>query len=268
MKKALQCGVTRALAVSSFVAIAALASAQASVPLYEPFSYSNGNLTGNSIAGGTWTQTGNNTVNPVQVSAGSLSYAGLPASQGGKVTLLNGTGFEDTGLDIAGQNSGSVYASFILNVVNPGNTAGDYFFHFSSAGTNSTDYRTRVRVRQGSGGPTTFNIGLNHGNSDPIWWSGDLPVGTPVFVVAAYNFVDSGDDTSSIWINPALGQPTSPAADGTATATLDLTTLGRIGLRQGSGNTSLNVELDELRISTSWTDVTPTNAAVGDWSVY
>lgn len=267
MKSAFLRGVTRAFAVSGFVAVAALASAQAPVPLYEPFDYPAGDLTGNNIGGTTWTQSGGNNLNRVQVSAGSLSYAGLPAGQGGKVTLLNGNNYEDPGLDLQGQNSGTVYASFILNVVNPGNPTGDYLFSFCSAGTGSTDYRTRLFVRQGSTS-SKFNFGLRHGSSDPYWWSADLDVGTPVFVVAAYNFVDSGDDTSSVWVNPTLGQPTPPAPDGTATASQDLTTLGRVLLRQGSGSTALNVELDELRISTSWTDVTPTNAAVGDWSVY
>lgn len=252
---------------TTVMAITSLASAQATLPLYEPFAYPAGNLTGNSINGGTWTQTGSNTVSPIQVSAGSLTYTGLPASAGGKVTLLNATNFEDSGLDITGQNSGSVYASFILDVVNPGNTTGDYIFHFSSAGTGSSDYRTRVFVRQGSGGATFFNVGLRHGSSDALAWSGDLSVGTPIFVVVAYNF-NSGDDSSSLWVNPTLGQASPPAPDLTATAAQDLTTLGRVGLRQGSAATTMNVQVDELRVSTSWTDVTPSTSGVQDWTMY
>lgn len=257
------------LAVVSFVAAASIVSAQASLPLVEHFNYPTGNLSGNTINGGTWQPTGANLSNPVQVTAGSLSYAGLPASQGNKVNLLNGSNYEDPGIDIQGVNSGSVYASFILNVVNPGSVAtGDYFFAFLSAGTGSNDYRTRVSVQPGSASGK-FKLGLRHGSSDTIQQSSDLDVGTPVLVVVAYNFnPGSGDDTSSMWINPTLGQASPPTADFSATAAQDLTTLGRVLLRQGSSSTSIVLDLDELRVSTAWTDVTPSNAGINDWSLY
>lgn len=261
--------VRTSILAAGFAAIASLASAQANLPLYEPFNYPAGNLSGNTIDGSTWAPTGSNASSPVQVSAGSLSYAGLPAPVGGKVTLLNGTSYEDPGLDIASQSAGTVYASFILKVVHPGNTTGDYIFNFSSAGTGSNDYRTRVFVRQGSGGANTYNVGLRHGSSDTIWWSSDYTTDTVTFVVAAYNFgPGSGDDSSSIWLNPSLGQSTAPTPDGTATASQDLAALGRIGLRQGSGDTSMIVEVDELRVATSWAQVTPSASAVQDWTLY
>lgn len=260
--------VRTSILAAGFAALASLASAQANLPLYEPFNYPAGNLSGNTIDGSTWAPTGSNASSPVQVSAGSLSYAGLPAPVGGKVTVLNGTGYEDPGLDIASQSAGTVYASFILEVVNPGTAgAGDYFFNFSSAGTGSSNYRTRVFVRPGtlSG---QYNLGVGF-NAAPTNWSADLPVGTPVFVVAAYTFVDTGDDVASLWINPTLGQASAPAADFTATASgADLTTLGRVNLRQGSASTSQQLMLDELRVGTSWTDVTPSNASVQDWTLY
>ncbi|MCX7625664.1 MAG: hypothetical protein N2Z21_05570 [Candidatus Sumerlaeaceae bacterium] len=254
--------------VAGFAAIASMASAQAALPLYEPFSYPAGNLTGNSIAGGTWTQTGSNSSQQVQVSAGSLAYAGLPTPQGGKVTLLNGSGYEDPGLDITAQTAGTGYASFILEVVNAGNVAaGDYFFNFSSAGTGSTNYRTRVFVRPGSVAGQ-YNLGVGFSGA-PTTWSGDLPVGTSVFLVAAYTFNASGDDVSSLWINPALGQASPPTADLTATATgADLTSLGRVNLRQGSTSTAQQFMLDELRVATSWAQVTPSASGVQDWSLY
>ncbi|MGC8739923.1 MAG: hypothetical protein ACP5UB_00530 [Candidatus Sumerlaeaceae bacterium] len=254
------------VAVATFVAGASLASAQASLPLVEHFNYPTGNLVGNTIAGGTWQRTGTNTSSTVQVLSGSLAYSGLPASQGNKVQLLNGSGYEDPGIDVASTTQ-TVYASFILNVVNPGTvTTGDYIFNFSSAGTGSSDYRTRVYVQLGTTSGN-FKLGLRHGSSDTIQQSNDLPVGTPVFVVVAYNFAP-GDDSSSMWINPVLGQTSPPSADLTATASQDLAAVGRVNLRQGGSSTSQVIELDELRVSTSWTDVTPTNAGVDDWTLY
>jgi len=65
---------------------------------------------------------------------------GLPTPTGGKIEVLNGAGFEDPGNDIGPVSTAgtSVYASFILNVVNPGGTTGDYFVNFASAGTAAT----------------------------------------------------------------------------------------------------------------------------------
>jgi hypothetical protein len=269
MKQSIAKYITTTLGVASFAALATLASAQASLPLYEPFNYPDGNLAGNSIGGATWAHTGGGTQTTfVQVSAGSLSYPGLPAPTGGKVTLLSGSNYDDPGLDIATQTAGTVYASFVMNVVSPISlAAGEYVFAFLSQGASNTNYRARVFVAPG-GTPGTFKPGLRFTNSDPIQYGSDLPLNTPVFVVVAYNFNAGGDDTASLWINPALGQPAPPTPDLTATAAgADLTSLGRILLRQ-PGGTGQNVQIDEIRVDTSWTSVTPNNASVQDWSLY
>jgi len=259
-----------AAGVAAVLSLASLASAQASLPLVERFNYPAGNLTGNTINGGMWTQTGSNAATPVQVTTGSLSYSGLPASVGNKVVLLNATNYEDPGLDITPTTS-TVYASFILNVVNPGNTTGDYFFNFSSAGTNATDYKARVHVRQGSSAGT-YNIGLrgDSGAASPYIWSSNITVGSPIFVVVAYQFnPGTNDDMTYVWLNPPLGQASPVSADLSSVVGTDIAAaLGRVNLRQGSASTSMNLELDELRVSTSWQDVTPSNASVGDWSLY
>jgi hypothetical protein len=259
-----------AAGVAAVLSLASLASAQASLPLVERFNYPAGNLTGNTINGGTWAQTGNNSASPVQVTTGSLSYSGLPASVGNKVVLLNGSNYEDPGLDITPTTS-TVYASFILNVVNPGNTTGDYFFNFSSAGSTSTDYKARVFVRQGSAGAGSYNIGLrgDAGAASPQVWSSDITVGSPIFVVVAYQFNPAtNDDMTYVWLNPPLGQASPVSADLSSVVGTDIAAVGRVNLRQGSSSTSMNLELDELRVSTSWQDVTPSNASVGDWSLY
>jgi len=240
--------------------------AQPSLPYTETFNYSVGNLVGNDG----WAVTGLNTLSPVQVTSGSLSYTGLPTSIGNKVALLNAANYEDPGFDIVPVGNqtdpSNVFVSFILNVINAGNTTGDYFQHVSSAGTGVTDFHSRVFVRQGTGGASFFNIGIRHQTSDTIYWdSAELPVNTNVFIVVSYDFVPvTGNDTSRLWINTALGQSSPPAPNLTATAIgTDLAAVGRINLRQGSGNTSLSLEVDEMRIGTSWADVTPGSAPAG-----
>jgi hypothetical protein len=260
------------VAVGGFVALASLASAQATVPLYEPFNYPAGDpLVGKTINGGTWTQTGANASSPVTIQASSLTYAGLPASQGGSIQLINGSGAQDPGLDITTQTAGSVYASFILNVTNAGSVAsGDYIFQFSSAGTGATDYHARLFVQPGSTADN-FKLGLRFYSSDTILTSEDYPVNTPVLVVVAYNInASTADDTASLWVNPTLGQTSAPTAIGTTAAGVaDLANgVARVNFRQGTASTAQVVLVDELRVSTSWADVTPSASGVNDWTMY
>jgi len=248
--------------------------AQASLPVYEAFDYLAGNLSGN--AG--WAATGSNTLSPVQVVDTSLTFTDLPDSVGRKVSVLNGSSYEDPGFDIVttgnqSENS-SIYASFIVNVVSPGSVE-EYFFHVCSAGTGSTDFHSRVFVKLGAGGTGFYNIGIrNHNNDTPVYEALDRAVGTPIFVAVSYDFIIGDDnDTSRMWINTALGQSSPPAADLTATAVVantDLAGAGRINLRQPSASTGLSEEVDELRVGTTWASVTPQKAGSGvnDWTLY
>ena len=258
------------LTLLSLVAFTGSLFAQAPLPVYEGFNYAAGNLVGN--AG--WNESGNppNTGNPVQVVDTSLSYTGLPASTGKKVALLDGSGYEDPGFDITptGSDGTSIYFSFILNVVSAG-TAGDYFFNVSTTGQTSTDYHSKVFVKQGAGGASSYLIGVRNASSDTIQYeTADRTVGTTIFVVVSYDFVSgSSNDVSRVWINPTLGESVAPTANLTTTGSgTDLTAVGRIDLRQGSSDTSLSVEVDEIRAGTTWASATPNNSSVDDWTVF
>jgi hypothetical protein len=262
------------LTLLSIVAFTGTLFAQASLPVYESFNYAAGNLVGN--AG--WSQTGNppTTANPVQVVDTSLTYTGLPDSAGRKVSLLNGTNYEDPGFDITPTGSqseaSSVFVSCILNVVNPGLPAGEYFLHVCTAGMTSIDFHSRVFVRQGAGGAGFFNMGIRNYSADTIQFeTTERAVATPIFVVVSYDFVTggTGNDTSRLWVNPTLGAGTAPAPLLTATATgVDLAAVGRINLRQPSANTGQSLEVDEIRAGTTWTSVTPAKSGVDDWAVF
>jgi len=263
------------LILLSLVAFTGSLFAQASLPVYESFNYAAGNLVGN--AG--WSQTGNppTTANPVQVVDTSLTYTGLPDSAGRKVVVLNGSNYEDPGFDITPTGSqteaSSVFVSCILNVVNPGTlAAGEYFLHVCTAGMTSTDFHSRVFVRQGTGGATFFNMGLRHQTNDTILYdTTERAVATPIFVVVSYDFVTGAtNDTSRIWINPTLDEsvPPTPALTATAIGT-DLNAVGRINLRQPSANTNMSLEVDEIRAGTTWASVTPMKGSgVDDWTVF
>ncbi|MGB9691674.1 MAG: hypothetical protein ACPL7D_05860 [Candidatus Sumerlaeaceae bacterium] len=230
---------------------------QASLPFYEGFAYATGNLVGQSNGTAIWTRTGSQSVSPVQVSTGSLSYAGLPGATGGKVSLGNGSNYEDVGLDLTPQVSGSVYASFVVNVVNPGTTTGDAFLHFSSAGTSATDFHAIVYAKRGSSASKVIFGVRNAATDSTVYDSVEYNVGTPLLLVVGYTFNPAtNDDVAALWINPALKQETPPPATLQATTNSELSYVGRIGLRQGQSSTGLSLQLDELRLSTSWSEVT------------
>ena len=259
------------LILLSLVAFTGSLFAQA-LPLYEGFNYSAGNLVGN--AG--WSQTGNppNTANPVPVVDTSLTYTGLPDSAGRKVAVLNGSGYEDPGFDITptGSDGTSIFASFILNVVNEGTGTEDYFFHVCSAGTTSNDFHSRVHIKRGAGGAGKYVLGIRNQNSDTIQYeTTDRDINTPVFIVVSYDFVSgSGNDVSRLWINPTLDETTPGTPNLTTIASgTDLAAVGRVNLRQGSASTSISLEVDEIRAGTTWASVTPMKGSgVDDWTVF
>ncbi len=103
----------------------------------------------------------------------------------------------------------------------------------------------------------------------------------PYFIVMKYTFNSpsvNSDDTVSMWLNPIAstlgnnaGETTAGATGGSyysainayTTANLDASQIQSfmlLGLAQSSGSTTKSIDLsfDELRIGTSWADVTPT----------
>jgi len=102
------------------------------------------------------------TSNFISVIDGNLNYSGYQsAGLGGMIKLLN-TG-EDVYKPISSPvTSGTVYASFLVNI-DSARTLGDYFFHLISD-PFSTSYRARVFVKKAQNGNLAF--GLSKGSTD------------------------------------------------------------------------------------------------------
>jgi hypothetical protein len=260
------------LTLLSLVAFTGTLFAQVSLPAYEGFNYAAGNLCVN--AG--WAPTGVNASNDVLVVDTSLTYTGLPDSTGKKVSVLNGSGFIDPGFDIVNtgnqSEASSVFVSCILNVVNPGLPAGEYFLHVCTAGTTSIDFHSKVFVKQGAGGAGKYLLGIRNASGDAIQYeTSDRDINTPVFIVVSYDFVTgAGNDVSRLWINPTLDETTPGTPNLTTIASgTDLAAVGRINLRQPSTNTDMSLEVDEIRAGTTWAFVTPMKGSgVDDWTVF
>ena len=212
------------------------------------------------------------------ITAGSLSITGLPAPVGNSVALSGATasnGMVDRiALGASGSySSGSLYYSLILRVTDLTglSASGGFVAGFNQLVPSSTSGVTRavarLQIRATDATATRFNLGIRSdnsgGSSSPIVWDmTQFAAGpTPILVVAGYRFntASAVDDVASLWINPdpsTFGPGDAPATSLVSTG-CDLSPLQSFFLRQVDVGPNLMV-VDELRIGTSWADVTPT----------
>ena len=224
---------------------------QVTLPHYDPINYT----IGQSLV----TQTGwalvNSSTNDLLISSGNLSYTGLPTSSGNKIAFSSSG--EDAAKTFTQQTSGTIYYSFLLNVTSIGslNTTGGYFTSFVEGAT--TTYGCTVWTRSNG---TNYDIGINPRTTaaNTAWYSTPLIVGTTYHIVISYEIVSgAANDVVKMWINPTLGG-TEPTASANATNSLtDLANVNRILIRQDGSSATPSIEMDELRIGTTWASVTP-----------
>lgn len=203
----------------------------------------------------------------------SLSYTGYPAPAGNRIFIREDQS-EDVSYDfVESATSGTLYAAFLINVATqPVGADGNYFAHFTQAGSTSI-FHARVFVRTAGAG---VNLGLSFSatggaNPLPTFDTTELPLNTTHLVVAKYEFVDgTTNDIVSLFINPVLpGTEPTPTLQLVNSAQGDNPQIGRFSFRQStaSGQGMAFIEIDELRIGTTYQSVTELSP-VGHWNQY
>ncbi len=213
------------------------------------------------------------TTNAITVRAGNLSYSGYAsAGVGNHIQLVNSG--QDVNKTIASDiTSGTVYASFLVNV-DSARALGDYFFHL---GPNpiSTTFRARVFVKKALNGNLAFGLSVGSTNTTvpPVYADSIYSTGTTYLIVAAYEIVTgTTNDIVKLWVNPDLsGAEPTPLLTLTDINMSDIN-VGTYAFRQGSAASGPFLKLDGLILSTSWNSVTPVEltsfaASVGGNSV-
>ena len=255
------------LAVVSFASIAS-----ATQIAYDGFNY---DATGNPFLGtgpsnvagtqGNWVYQGNNAIEP-RVTAGSLNYTALAPSVGNKVTLDNGSGAA-TGADAARLYLGTidkattptVYYSFILNVPTAtatGGTGGSFFAGFDN--NTNTAYTTfaGLFVRPDAGDTSMIDLGISTSSSaNKMFSPTPYPINTSLFVVGSFTFL--GLSTLDVFVDPAAipaSEPASHSATSTGVDASVVTQISNFYLRGNAGEPQ-GMNIDELRIGTTWADV-------------
>ncbi|MDP4988899.1 MAG: T9SS type A sorting domain-containing protein [Polaribacter sp.] len=137
------------------------------------------------------------------------------------------------------------------------NVMGGYIASLAGS-TSGYDARFWVRPNPDASG-TTFDIGFGPESSNPPFTSGTYNVNDVLFVVMAYN---KDNNTVSTWINPDVSsfEGTIPVATLSSTDTSAPSSINLFILRQDSTGETPFVEIDALRISDNWADVTPKDA--------
>ena len=233
----------------SFIFIFGLSMNGKSQLLFEEnFSYPVGSL----LTANGWTAHSGAGTNSVATTATSISYTGYLSSGIGEEVSLVASG-EDVSKTFTAQNTGSFYASVLVNVTSTSAT-GDYFFHLGAA-SMGTSFKSRVFVKHDGGTNLAFGIAHTGGSSNPpVYTAFNYALNTTYLIIVKYTFVDgTANDVVSLIINPVIGA-TEPAATVTAAdvSQSDPVDMGTVALRQGTIGNLVNVKLDGIRIGSTW----------------
>lgn len=248
--------------------------AQVSLPHYDGLNYTVGESLAAQTAAG-WALSSAST-SDLLITSGSLTYASLASSTGGKLSFSSGG--EDAAK--AFTNTGTtVYCSYIMNITDVttvGAFTSGYFAALSTtantASPGTASQSAAVWVRASSGG---FNIGFSgRANQTTVgstptslqYTSTVYPLGTPVFVVISHEkVVGSGNDICKLWINPTPGMA-EPAYTFLVTTATDLADVSNLFIKQNGSTSTPTMEMDEIRLGTTFSSVTPISWNGTVWS--
>ena len=265
----------RFLFAALVIALLGLASgAQAAVVFTENFEYDPGNLTDSTagnVSGGRWHHnTGTGYL--IQCVSGSLSQAGYQQSGiGNMMTLTHCTGSaEDTyaNFDTPITQGQQVYLAMLLNIPDTNglaadtSTNGNYFFALLPSNNTGTLYQSRMYIKKGSG--NTYRLGLLctvPTGTTTLWRSGDINTNeTELIMIRHALYAGSGNDTSSLWVNPNLaGGEVAPDMMSLATSADSALNFGRVAFRQAyvssPRSSTPDAQIDGIMAGTSWHDI-------------
>jgi pectate lyase len=258
--------------LSWMAGLACVCQANAALLLEEPFALAPGALAGQ----GDWSGGSGTTV-----TTGSLSYPELrePTVTSNKASLAVTASTAVKPFAPAPITNGSVYLSFLLRqttlsasttggtvagldddgtiTTSNGRAAAALAVHLKQ--TNSNRYLVGIRKGQGSSGAG--------GGTDVFYTGASFAVNDAVLVVAKYTFgPGAGDDTVALWVNPDPGsfggsEPPPHIAPTTTGNATDAPALRFVFLRCNSSTVTGANDVDNIRVGSSWADVTPAASA-------
>jgi hypothetical protein len=229
-----------------------LQSASAAVLFSEAFDYTAGTglsgkiNPGNSTA---WSTAGAT----LSITNANLTYPGLADLGGNALSITNGSATSSINT-FANQTSGQIYYSFLLDVI-AADSGNQYFTAMNPGTTAPGGSADAIDCYLYSNG----NIGLRTAGKSTVT-SGPLSLSTTYFVVEEYDFSAS---TAYLYLNPtpggAMPGATLSLSGSTATA------IDNVGFKAQASGTTGSYLVDNLRIGTTWADVTPAVPEPSTW---
>ncbi len=214
--------------------------------LVENFSYAASAL----LTANGWSANSAGGTNPITVVSPGLTYAGYNSSGIGNAAALTTSG-EDDNRTFAEITTGKVYASLLVNV-SAAQTGGDYFFHFSTASLGV--FSARVFAKDSSG---KLAFGISKSGTAPNYTKAVYLYNTTYLLVVKYKFntVSDTDDAVDLFVDPPLNSPEHSPTVSAPAGENDAAGVGAIVLRQGGAGTAPTLEIDGIRVATSWGNV-------------
>ena len=232
------------------------AYAQVTLPFYDGFNYTEGSSLnvnnppwafGGASGGGA----------PTVTAAAELSYSGLAASSGLGVSVGTTTsGTRTRGVNFTTDSSGTLYASFLLDVTTAPTGNRDLAFLTSDSTASANGNINGIFLN------SSMQLGLSKVSSTTpgvLDTLSTLSLNTTYLVVVGYKFNGTGNEYD-LWLNPASLGGSAPTPDISLTTGTDMSSLSYFFVQQRNTTSNLGAtfNFDELRIGTSFADVTPT----------
>ena len=206
--------------------LALTVSAQASIILNEPFTYSDGPVT--TVSAGVWTRF-SGTANPSD------------AMISGNQLIIDRGETDDVSRDLGTDySSGSLYIGFTLNM-SAAPSSEQYIFGLNNDGSTARD-RLFVDAPGGGGG---YRVGVGPLTTTAIYWASDLTLSTTYQIVMR---ADLDTDTTYLWVNPIDESSTSVSTNG-ATTTIAMNVFSRQTTGEGIS------AVDNLLVATTFNEV-------------
>jgi hypothetical protein len=205
----------------------------AQVILQDDFSYPNGLITINSS--GLWVR---------HSGTGNDSFV-----RNGRLEVFSSRA-DDVNRPFTNSPAAVVYASFVVNMTNLPNVAGNYFGHFNS----STNQRCKLFALTGTdSAPNSWRLGLSAAaNSPGVIFAFDLATNVDYRLVVSF---DTNAGSGILWIDPSSpGDPNVVTAD----ITFPAVATGFSFRQSSSGGSAGSILVDDLIVGNSFTDAVPT----------
>jgi hypothetical protein len=223
------------------------------LPLTDPFSYQPGNLY--TVAAGVWDAGGSAGAELLVTESAALTAPPdfVVGTGAGLKWAPSGTARRSL-VQFTPATSGSLYASFLLNVVSAPSTP-KLVAYFDSSTSQPSSPQLGFFVSNGS-------VGIAKKGSAPTS-SVSIGGGTHLIVVR-YTFTGTENDQVDLWVDPpasTYAANTAPASSGNASSGNNVASIPYFGMYASSGS-GPSLYIDEIRIAHNWADVTPINGPI------